>query len=68
VDLNFKNGDLKVDFSGSKLFQGETDGSSFPNGSLSFLTTIIWKADVNEETLPVLGTSVILYLTRCRTQ
>jgi len=34
IDLNFKNGDLKVDFSGSKLFQGETDGSSFPNGAL----------------------------------
>lgn len=34
IDLDFKTGEIKAEFSGSKLFQGETDGSSFPNGGL----------------------------------
>ena len=34
IDLNFSTGDMVVDFSGTKLFCGETDGSSFPNGGM----------------------------------
>jgi len=34
IDLNFAKGTPIVDFSGSKLFANETDGSSFPNGGL----------------------------------
>lgn len=34
IDLNFKTMEPIVDFSGSKLLVGETDGSSFPNGGL----------------------------------
>jgi glutamine synthetase type III len=29
IDLNYKTGDIIVDFSGTKLFAGETDGSRF---------------------------------------
>jgi len=34
IDLDYKTGNMIIDFNGNKLFQGETDGSSFPNGSL----------------------------------
>jgi glutamine synthetase len=34
IDLNYKTMQPIVDFSGSKLLAGETDGSSFPNGGL----------------------------------
>eukprot|EP00697_Spironema_sp_BW2_P008162 gnl/Spiro4/22673_TR11186_c0_g1_i1.p1 gnl/Spiro4/22673_TR11186_c0_g1~~gnl/Spiro4/22673_TR11186_c0_g1_i1.p1 ORF type:complete len:609 (-),score=194.19 gnl/Spiro4/22673_TR11186_c0_g1_i1:531-2357(-) len=34
IDLNYTTGSILVDFSGSKLFGGETDGSSFPHGGL----------------------------------
>jgi glutamine synthetase len=30
LDINYKTGDLKIDFCARKLFLGETDGSSFP--------------------------------------
>ncbi len=34
IDLNFAKGTPITDFSGSRLFMNETDGSSFPNGGL----------------------------------
>jgi len=34
VDLNYAKGTPIVDFSASRLFMNETDGSSFPNGGL----------------------------------
>ena len=34
IDLDYKTGNMIVDFNGGKLFQGESDGSSFPSGSL----------------------------------
>jgi glutamine synthetase len=34
VSIDFKTHRLISDFSGSELFQGETDGSSFPNGGV----------------------------------
>jgi glutamine synthetase len=34
IDLNYKTMQPIVDFSGSRLVAGETDGSSFPNGGL----------------------------------
>ena len=34
VDLNYKTGEMKVDFGSTFLFYGETDGSSFPNGGM----------------------------------
>eukprot|EP01006_Ploeotia_vitrea_P016050 TRINITY_DN46519_c0_g1_i2.p1 TRINITY_DN46519_c0_g1~~TRINITY_DN46519_c0_g1_i2.p1 ORF type:complete len:777 (+),score=491.56 TRINITY_DN46519_c0_g1_i2:123-2453(+) len=32
VDIDYSNGEMLVTFSGSKLFMGESDGSSFPHG------------------------------------
>eukprot|EP01080_Neovahlkampfia_damariscottae_P007957 gene7958-12424_t len=34
VDLNYKTGEMKVDFGATALFFSETDGSSFPNGGM----------------------------------
>ncbi len=34
IDLNYAKGTPIVDFSASRLFMNETDGSSFPNGGL----------------------------------
>jgi len=34
IDLDYKTGDMKIAFSGVRLFSGETDGSSFPNGGM----------------------------------
>lgn len=34
INLDFKTGKIIEEFSGTRLFWGETDGSSFPNGGL----------------------------------
>jgi len=34
IEMDFSKGDIKVEMSATRLFLGETDGSSFPNGGL----------------------------------